>query len=358
MVLCSGEVEISTHDDQGRQRILARTGQLQVLGEMALLTDRPRSANAVAITPVRTLLLPAERFHELAGQFPELSEVLTLLLAERLGLPDRDDVLIGKILDRYRITDRLGRGGMSVVYDAHHVGTGQHVALKMMSHRLVYNQDALDQFQTEADLIQAFDHPNIVRMFGRFAAFHTFFIVMEFADGATLNKHIEQHGPLSETEFRKVFGQIVSALRYAHSAGVIHRDVKPANIMLTSNGVVKLMDFGLATPARGASSIDNDRVVGTPRYMAPEQMVGGYLTAEADLFSLGCVGYEMLTGHPLIVENDVLELLRLHANWQVPDVRQTCAGLSDDVCRVVQQCLPLDPADRRIDFELLASWAK
>jgi hypothetical protein len=175
MVLCDGEVEISTSDDQGNRRVLTCTSQVQVLGEMALLTRQPRNADVVALATVRALVLPAEQFHELAGRYPEISEVLTLMLAERLGVPGRDDVLAGKTLDSYRICSRLGRGGMAVVYEARHVENDQHVALKMMSHRLVYDREALDQFQAEADIIQSFDHENIVKLFGRFSAFHTYF---------------------------------------------------------------------------------------------------------------------------------------------------------------------------------------
>jgi serine/threonine protein kinase len=265
-------------------------------------------------------------------------------------------VLAGKTLDSYRICRRLGRGGMAVVYEAAHVESNERVALKMMSHRLVYDQEALDQFQAEADIIQAFDHENVVRLYGRFAAFHTFFIVMEFADGITLKDYIVERGPLPADEFRRSFGQLAGALRYAHEAGIIHRDVKPANVMLARDGAIKLMDFGLATPALGASA-GYGKVVGTPRYMAPEQLIGGRLSVAADLFSLGCVGFEMLTGEPLTVEDDVIELLRRHADWHVPELRRDFPHLAADVCQVVEQCLQYEPDDRTLDFGLMAEWA-
>ncbi len=275
MVLCDGEVEISLDDASGNRKVLTRTNRMQVLGKMALLTDEPRSANVVAATPVGTLVFPADKFHELAGRFPEISVVLMLLISERLGLPGRDDILAGKTLDEYRIARRLGRGAMSVVYDAEHLQTGKRVALRMMSHRLVYDQGALAQFRTEAEIIGSFQHENIVRMYGRFAAFRTYFIVMEFSDGVPLNEILDSGGPFPEAEFRKTFGQIVRALTYAHAAGVIHRDVKPANIMLSSSGLVKLMDFGLARTLLQSDPEADDRIVGTLRYMAPEQMMGG-----------------------------------------------------------------------------------
>lgn len=356
MVLCDGDVEISTCDDEGTRRVIAQTGRTQVLGEMALLTGEPRNADVVALSPVRALLLPAERFHELAGRYPEISEMLTLLLAERLGTPGQDDVLAGKKLDEYRVCRRLGRGGMAVVYEARHVETNQHVALKMMSHRLVYDDEALAQFQTEADIIQSVDHENIIKLFGRFSAFHTGFIVMEFVDGNSLNEMIDRSGPLSPDNFRKAFGQIARAVRCAHQAGVIHRDIKPANIMVARDGLMKLMDFGLATPALN-TTIAYGKVMGTPRYMAPEQLVGGRLTTAADIFSLGCVGYELLTGEPLNVDDNVIELLRRHSNWEIPTLQREYPQLDPESCRVVEQCLHVDPDQRQLDFDRVTEWA-
>ncbi|MBW3543040.1 MAG: cyclic nucleotide-binding domain-containing protein, partial [Planctomycetes bacterium] len=170
MVLLEGEIEVSTDDVEGGRTLITQSKRVQVLGEMSLLTDEPRSANVRALGPCRALSLPAARFHELAARYPAISVVLTLLIAKRLGRPDRTDVLRGKTLDGYRILERLGRGGMAVVYAAEELATGRRVALKMMSHRLVYDDAALEQFQREADIIESFEHPNIVRMYGRFAA--------------------------------------------------------------------------------------------------------------------------------------------------------------------------------------------
>lgn len=371
LVLCDGEVEISTDCDphepappsplpqpevpQRDVRVIARDKGPQVLGEMALLTSEPRTAHVTALTPVRALVLPADTFHRLTAEYPQISVVLTLLIATRLGRPGREDVLAGKTLDRYRIQRRLGRGGMSVVYEAADVETGLHVALKMMSHRLVYDAAALAQFQREADLIKSFQHENIVRMYGRFAAFHTDFIVMQFCDGQTLEELLADRGELSESEVKRILGQVARALIYAHAADVIHRDVKPSNVMLNRDGTVKLMDFGLAKPLIDTHPKLLNLIAGTPQYMAPEQLAGEPAGKEADLFALGCLTYEMLTGRRLFPETDIKRLMRHHAEWKQPDFSEL--SVDSALNRFLKGALHKDPHQRHVNLEELASWS-
>jgi serine/threonine-protein kinase len=283
--------------------------------------------------------------------------VLTLLIAKRLGRSGRADVLEGKTLEGYRILRRLGRGGMAVVYQAEELATGRIVALKMMSHRLVYDDAALEQFQREADLIESFNHENIVRMYGRFAAFHTYFIVMQFCAGETLDHVIRRHGRFTEAVFRKIIGQVARALAYAHAAGVVHRDVKPSNVFLGSDGSVKLMDFGLAKPIVDTHPTLVNLMVGTPRYMAPEQIAGGQVGRPADYWSLGCVAWEMLAGEPLFPDSDMMDILRRHARWRVPDFREACPELSAATAEALRDCLCVDSSRRHVDLNLLSSWS-
>jgi CRP-like cAMP-binding protein len=357
IVLLSGQVEISTDDGQGRRTVITRTSRVQVLGEMALLTEEPRSANVIATRPVRVLVLPVETFHELAAGYPALSVVLTLLIAKRLGRPDRSDVLEGKTLDRYRVVRRLGRGGMAVVYQAEDLAADRTVALKMMSHRLVYDDAALEQFQREADIIESFDHENIVRMYGRFTAFHTYFIVMQFCEGETLDRVLRRRGPFPEPEFRKTVGQVARALAYAHAAGVVHRDVKPSNIFIGNDGSVKLMDFGLAKPVVDTHPTLVNLMVGTPRYMAPEQIAGGEVGRAADYWSLGCVAWELLTGEPLFPDSDMMDILRRHARWRLPDFREARPDLSSAAVEALRDSLCLDASRRQLDLPLLSTWS-
>ena len=352
MMIANGIVEVSATDENGEEHFIARAGRGEVMGEMALLTEEPRSANVVAISDVEVLVLSADTFHEVAHEFPSLSVVLTQLVAQRLGGIGRD-VLAGKVLGGYRISRRLGRGGMAVVYEANEELSTERVALKMMSHRLVYDQKALQLFQREADIIEEFDHNNIVGMEGRFEAFHTYFIVMQFCDGLALEEVLKEHGTLSEDEFRKIFGQIASALSYAHERHVIHRDIKPANIMLNRNGAVKLMDFGLAKPVEDDDTTQREAVVGTIRYMAPEQLSGAKPSPKMDYFALGCTAYKLLTGAPLFAETTREGMRRRHAKGEVPSLGVLCPDLSSDTAEVFENVFRHEPDERTLALERL-----
>jgi len=358
MVLYEGSVEISTCNKEGKETVITRTSRVQVLGEMALLAEETRSASVLALTNTKVLVLPAQRFHEVAAQHPVLCQVLSMLVATRLGRPDRQDVLAGKTFENYIIRRRLGRGGMSVVYAAKDTVHDRDVALKMMSHRLVYDAAALAQFQREADIVESFDHPNLVRMFGRLEAFHTYFIVMEYCDGETLSKAIRRKGPLPEHVFRNILGQVAAALAYAHSKGVVHQDIKPSNIMLTRNGVVKLMDFGLAKAISEGLPNQGDPIVGTPRYMAPEQSQGGAITSQTDYFSFGCVAYEMMTGKALFPDNTVAGLIERVRLWESCDTTQLRPDFPPDIHDFLFHALQKNPLRRGAALAQLAADAK
>lgn len=355
VLISEGEVEISSLTPEGRRIVIDRSHRGDVLGEMALLTSEPRLADAVAIDHVRALVLPAAKFHELARTYPELSHVLTEVLARRLGVGSRD-ALIDKELDGYRVIRRLGRGGMGIVYQAQELSTGRTVALKMLSHRLIYDEEAAARFQREAEIVQRLAHENIIQILGRFEAFRTYFLVLEFCHGRTLEELVLEEGRLPEGRVRAIAGQLASALAAAHRAGVAHGDVKPANVMLTGSGLVKLMDFGLAEPAAKTTKAAQ-RIVGTPRYMAPERRRGQRASPEGDWFSFACVVYELLLAQPLFRGTDEEELRRDFRAWQPPDLARLCPGLSPDFVEALEAAFAADPARRRLDFNRLAAWS-
>lgn len=341
-VLTKGWVRIEAADPSGQSHAIAESGPGEILGEMALLTDEPRTASVVATEPVEASFLPGKVFDEMASEYPVISRLLTQLLAERLGHSGRD-ALAGKTLNRYRIRQRLGRGGMAIVYQAEDLESAETVALKMMSHRLVYDADSLRLFQREASIIESFDHPNIVRMLGRFKAFRSYFIVMEFCDGVSLDRISRQHGPLPEVVVRLVLTQLATALRYAHDRNVVHRDIKPSNVMLTRTGDVKLMDFGLANPLDEGSTTGH--IAGTPRYMAPEQLRGEPVDTRADLFAFGMTAWKLITGRDLITEKSLIGIQKRHAAWKIPPLE----GVPEDLTRLIESCLSLTPAERSLD---------
>ena len=351
LLQCNGVAEIASRDESGNRHFIARSRAGAVLGEMALLADEPRSADVIAVTAIRAKVLPAERFHELARQFPGISVLLTHLVASRLGREGRD-ALTDKTLGGHRIRRRLGEGGMAVVYEAQELEAGRRVALKMMSHRLVYDQAALEMFHREADTIQTLDHPNIVRMYDRFQAFHTYFIVMEFCDGVAMDDVLRRRGPLAESVLCKVIGQVAEGLVFAHRAGVVHRDVKPSNIMVMRDGTVKLMDFGLAVPfdddSEGGTA---QHIVGTPSYAAPEQLAGRRVGKEADYFALACTAYKLLAGKAILRQPN--HMIRF-TDSRVTDY---CPTASRQMIELLQACFRDRPSERDPDLEMLSQWA-
>jgi CRP-like cAMP-binding protein len=353
MIVQEGLVEIVLTDAQGRNCTISRIGPQQVLGEMSLLTQEPATASAVALSPTHVLILPAEAFHELAAREPRLRIVLTNLVAARLGGPN-GDVLSGKELMGFQIVRRLAAGGMSVVYEAIRLQDRLRVALKMMSHRLVYDERSLQLFQKEASLTEAFDHPHIVRMFQRFQAFHTYFIAMEYCDGEDLRSLIARRGPLDIALATRILAQISEAVSYSHRAGVIHRDIKPSNIMVTAKLSAVLVDFGLAKPSLDTALYLQGCIAGTPQYMAPEQLAGANVTERADYFSLGCVAYEMLTGRRLISESTLDQIRRRHREWVVPRLAEECPWVNRDLAMMIERCLAKNPAERIVDLDQLA----
>ena len=353
MVIADGEVEVSV-EERSSVHVLKRAHTGEVLGEMALLTNEPRSATVVAVSPVRAWVLPADRFNKLAAEHPKISVLLTLLLSSRLGRVQHD-ALTGKIFHGYCIRRRLGRGGMSVVYEADDADSGRRVALKMMSHRLLFDPKAHERFQREADIVQSFDHVNIAKTYGRFEAFRTSFIIMEYCEGISISDALKSRGQLPEPVVRKILGQLARAAAHAHAAGVVHRDIKPSNVMVTRDGTVKLMDFGLA--GRIDDMTAAERLLGTPKYMAPEQMTGEPVGSKTDVFAIGLLTYEMLAGERLFKGADFRSLRREVIRCRVPALSKTLPSISSELRRVLRNALLREPEERNLDFDRVNAWA-
>jgi CRP-like cAMP-binding protein len=354
-IIADGCIDVSVARDNEPPMPINAVGPGGVLGEMSLLTRQAATATAIARGPALAYRLTVERFQRLAATFPILGRVLTQVIATRLGGADVD-VLAGKVLNQYRIRGRLGRGGMSVVYDANRMEDGVRAALKMMSHRLVYDPRALEAFQREAELIATFDHPHIVRLLGRFESFHTHFIAMEYCDGEDLKSLIARRGALPLEEVREILGQLAQALDYTHRAGVVHRDIKPSNVMRLQSGRVLLMDFGLAK-AGLESHEEGGVIVGTPRYMPPEQFWGFEIDRTADYFSYGCVAYELLTGYPAVSAGSLQTLKEMHENWSVEELLATCPRADQELRHLLEMALQPKPHHRRLDLAAIGRWA-
>ena len=217
------------------------------------------------------------------------------------------DRYIGKLLDnRYQIHQLIGLGGMANVYKAYDKTQNRYVAIKILKDEYLDNEDFLRRFKNESKAIAALEHPNIVKIFDM--SFHGEFcwIAMEYIDGITLKEYIEQQNILNYKEAIHFTVQILLALQHAHNKGIIHRDVKPQNIMLLRDGTIKIMDFGIARFARSESKTLTDKAIGSVHYISPEQAKGELIDQTTDIYSVGVILFEMLTGSlPFEAENAV-----------------------------------------------------
>ncbi|MGI9472057.1 MAG: protein kinase domain-containing protein, partial [Rubripirellula sp.] len=322
-------------------------------GEMSMITGHPCSADVVATTPVLALVLPTQQFESLRSRHPEIEIALSQLVSDRLGHRSRD-ALCGKSLGGFRLERCLSSGAMGVVYRAIDEKDGSQRALKMMRHRFIYSPRVVSRFDQEADFLRQLEHANIVSMRGHFVAYRTRFIVLDLYDGSDLRRAIRRHGPMDESTTRRLLGQIAAGLAHAHENGVLHLDLKPANILINSDGHVAITDFGLGRLVE-FDGVDRE-VVGTPLYMPPEQFTMRDVGPHCDWYSFGCLAYELMTGERLFESNDTkqLRLRKLRAPTQEwPEVRD----LSDELRGHMQKALQPLHKNRTLDLMRIAQWA-
>ncbi|MBQ17440.1 MAG: hypothetical protein CMJ65_09980 [Planctomycetaceae bacterium] len=214
----------------------------------------------------------------------------------------------GFFLGKYRLQSLLGKGGMSSVYLADHVLMRRHCAIKVLPHKRVNDTSYLERFHREAQAVASLDHPNIVRAYDVDreidGSTEIHFLVMEYVDGSSLQDLIIDSGPREYREAAEYVRQAALGLGHAHDAGLVHRDIKPANLLVDGDGVVKILDLGLArffeeTDENPITLRHDEKVLGTADYLAPEQALDSHQAdARADIYSLGCTFYFLLTGHP------------------------------------------------------------
>ena len=240
---------------------------------------------------------------------------------------------------RYRIVGRLGGGGMGEVYRADDLKLGQQVALKFLSPKVSEDPTRLMQLHNEVRMARQVSHPNVCRVYDIDEVDGQTFLSMEFVDGEELGSLLRRFGRFSTDRALEIARQICAGLAAAHERGVIHRDLKPANILLDGAGNARIADFGLA----GASG--ETVHAGTPAYMAPEQIAGGTVTAQSDIYALGLVLYEVFTGERAIEAKNVAELLLKREAGIVPP-SQVLRDLDPAIDRAIMRCLERDPADR------------
>jgi serine/threonine-protein kinase len=358
-VVAEGDLEVRVRDADKGEHAVGKIERGGLVGEMALLTKEPRTADVRASTGALVLTLPADDFERLISRNIELAVVLTDLLAERLGRAAQDG-LGGKTLHGFRIKRSIGRGGTAVVYEAEQVETGDQVALKMMSHSLIYQSGALARFRQEAELIGGLVHDRITCLKDEFPAYKTHFLAMELVSGPPLDDIIKHHGGLGEAETRKIVGQIAEALIYLHAQGVIHRDLKPGNVLVSRDGWCKLTDFGLAKhdPLDGEATMTMaGGLYGTPSYMAPEQLSGLEANPSTDVYALAAIAYALLTGERLFKGEDLMTLIEERLLLELPPASELAGGIGEDLHAFMTNALKRKPEERDVDLEALTAWS-
>lgn len=205
--------------------------------------------------------------------------------------------LLGKILGkRYVILEKIGEGGMALVYKARCQLLNRYVAVKILKPEFTSDEEFIKKFKRESLSAASLSHPNIVSVYDVGEEDGIYYIVMEYVQGETLKEYIKRNGKINYIETLKIINQIAFALDHAHKNGVVHRDIKPHNILITEDKMVKVADFGIARASSNSTITNTDKILGSVHYLSPEQARGGYTDHRTDIYSLGVVMYEMLTG--------------------------------------------------------------
>ena len=251
------------------------------------------------------------------------------------------------VAGRYSLERELGRGGMGVVYLAREVRLDRPVAIKLLPPSKTVDPKLRERFLKEARTAARLSHPNIIPIYAVEEVGEFVFFAMAFVDGETLTERVRRRGPLTPSEAARVLREVAWALAHAHAQGVIHRDVKSDNIMLeTETGRAVVTDFGIAGVVAGAGALTAGEVVGTPEFMSPEQALGTGVNARSDLYSLGIVGYFVLSGRLPFEAGRATEVLAKQVTEPPPRVAEATSGVPRRLAQAIDRCLAKDPAER------------
>lgn len=257
------------------------------------------------------------------------------------------DKIIGKKLDgRYEITELIGSGGMADVYKGTDVVENKVVAVKILKKEYSENEEFLRRFRNESKAIAVLNHPNIVKIYDVGFTDSIQYIIMEYIDGETLKDYINKEGKLSWKDTIHFVVQILRALQHAHDKGVVHRDIKPQNIMVFNDGTVKVMDFGIAKFARDEGKTATDQAIGSVHYISPEQASGTTTDAKSDIYSVGVMMYEMLTGKKPFDSDNPVAIALMHTRDIPERPRAVNPDIPDGLEEIVLRAMEKDPSDR------------
>ena len=243
---------------------------------------------------------------------------------------------------RYRVLRKLGGGGMADVYLCEDLTLGRRVALKVLLQRFLSDPTFVERFRREAKAAAGLNHPNLVSIYDWGEVDSTYYIVMEYVEGETLKEFIRRRGRLGGNDAVHIALQLLAAIDFAHRAGIVHRDIKPQNVMLDRNGNVKVMDFGIAR-AGDSGMTEVGSILGTAQYLAPEQARGLPVDERSDLYSVGIVLYEMLTGSVPFKGDSAVTVALKHVNEMAPEPAQLVPGMPYSLNQIVMKAIAKDP---------------
>lgn len=306
---------------------------------LALLLD---SLAVGILLSIPLFLLPTYRRHKAEKDLWEKKALLESVITDT-------DPLLKKVLGGYFITAQIGRGGMSKVYRGlpeKNLNLEEAVAVKVIDEDLARSEEYRARFLREIEVSASLNHPNIVKLIDWGESGHLLFMVQELIEGETLKETFVR--PLSQARFIHIFLPIMRALMSAHDKGVVHRDLKPSNVMVTHTDVIKLMDFGLAKADKpGHDLTRTGDAFGTPHYMSPEQISGGAIDASSDIYSLGIMAFELLTGQlPFDGGEDPMSVMLAHLQQEPKNLSDFRKDVSSELVHTVQKMMSKDPADR------------
>ncbi|MGE5485052.1 MAG: Stk1 family PASTA domain-containing Ser/Thr kinase [Ignavibacteriales bacterium] len=255
--------------------------------------------------------------------------------------------MIGKVLGgRYEVLEKIGGGGMAVVYKAHDNYLNRSVAVKVLRPQYAGDEDFVRRFRREAQAAASLAHPNIVNIFDVGEIDDTYYIVMEYVEGSTLKQVISSKGRLSPVQALKIAHQICEALEHAHKRHVIHRDIKPQNILMSRDGRAKVTDFGIARAATSSTVTHTGTVIGSVHYFSPEQARGGFTGERSDIYSLGVAMYEMVTGRVPFEGDSPISIALKHMQEEIEPVKKTNPEVPDEVATIITRALRKNQFDR------------
>ena len=251
-----------------------------------------------------------------------------------------ENIQIGTLLDgRYEIIEKIGTGGMAEVYKAKCLLLNRLVAIKALKSEFSGDEDFVHRFEVEAQAAASLSHPNIVSVYDVGTGLGRNYIVMELAEGTTLKEYIAKKGPLEWREAAAFAAQICSGLECAHKKGIIHRDIKPHNIIITKNGVAKVTDFGIARAATSSTMVADNSVIGSAHYLSPEQARGGYTDAKTDIYSVGITLYEMLTGRVPFDSESAVSIAMMHMSEKPVLPRVINPDIPEDIEKITLKAM-------------------